>query len=275
MSRLHLFEFEDLPWFPNALRELMTDYLSFLGEKMQAPYHDVTERLHSAMVACGQRRLVDLCTGGGGPAWTIASLLRQKHGYLVDLLLTDLYPNRARLQRLKDAATDSVDYCPDSIDATRVPPSISGFRLLCNGFHHFRKDQAQAILEDAVKQQQGIAIIEVLERSVPGFVQVLFLCGLPFLVTPFIRPFRLSRLFFTYVIPVVPLFILWDGMVSCLRIYSPAELEALVASLSTTGESPPYEWEIGQTRVPWTPVPITYLIGYPPRSRSLRSPSTS
>ena len=28
MKRMHLFEFEDLPWFPNGLRVLMTRYIN-------------------------------------------------------------------------------------------------------------------------------------------------------------------------------------------------------------------------------------------------------
>ena len=32
--------------------------------------------------------------------------------------------------------------------------------------------------------------------------------------TPFVRPFRWSRLLFTYVIPLIPLLVLFDGTVS-------------------------------------------------------------
>jgi len=50
-----------------------------------------------------------------------------------------------------------------------------------------------------------------------------------------------------------------DGVVSCLRTYSPVELEAMVESL----DAPGYEWEIGVERK-LSPLPITYLIGHPP-----------
>ena len=51
------------------------------------------------------------------------------------------------------------------------------------------------------------------------------------LVTPFVRPFSLARLLLTYLVPVLPLLILWDGIVSCLRTYRPDELLALTAGL--------------------------------------------
>ena len=56
-------------------------------------------------------------------------------------------------------------------------------------------------------------------------------------------------------LPLLPLIVLFDGIVSCLRTYSPDEL---VASL----DAPSYTWEIGTESVRGAPVSLTYLIGY-------------
>ena len=48
------------------------------------------------------------------------------------------------------------------------------------------------------------------------------------LMTPFMRPFRWSRLLLTYPLPLVPLTCLWDGIVSQLRAYTADELVELV-----------------------------------------------
>ena len=77
--------------------------------------------------------------------------------------------------------------------------------------------------------------------------------------TPFIKPFRLSRLFWTYLIPLVPLATIWDGMVSFLRVYSVGELGELVEPLRTPG----YTWEIGQASTGTPLFVFTYLVGYP------------
>jgi flavin-dependent dehydrogenase len=77
------------------------------------------------------------------------------------------------------------------------------------------------------------------------------------LVTPFIQPFKCSRLLWTYVIPVIPLVLLVDGILSCLRAYSTTELSQLVASLN--GES--YKWQIGKGMAGI--FPVTYMVGYP------------
>lgn len=79
--------------------------------------------------------------------------------------------------------------------------------------------------------------------------------------TPFIRPFRASRLALTYAVPAIPLFCLFDGMVSSLRVYYPDELTAIAARAE--GGQGGYHWDIGRLPVPGTPARITYLIGHP------------
>jgi hypothetical protein len=51
------------------------------------------------------------------------------------------------------------------------------------------------------------------------------------IVTPLLRPFRLSRLFWTYLGPVVPMLIPFDGLISCPRLYNLPELRDLTAGL--------------------------------------------
>jgi hypothetical protein len=65
-----------------------------------------------------------------------------------------------------------------------------------NSFHHFRESDARRILRDAVDAGEPLAIFEYAERVVPIVLLTMILT--PFLValaTPFIRPFRWSRLF--------------------------------------------------------------------------------
>ena len=65
MRRLHLFEFEDLTWFPSAVREAMTDFLSFMGALAGKPLAPFAARLERAMNATGDDQLIDLASGGG------------------------------------------------------------------------------------------------------------------------------------------------------------------------------------------------------------------
>ena len=258
MERVQLFEFEDLPWFPHVVRECMTDFLSFLGQRGSSVYRGFAERLAPAVHATGDDTLLDLCSGGGGPALTIAGLLRDSFDTPLKVLLTDLYPNLPRLQRAKAEGSGQVEYREQPVDATRVPEGLPGFRLICNAFHHLPPEAARKCLADAVGHGRGIALVEMVDRSATSLFGVTFGTSAVLAVTPFIRPVRASRLLLTYVLPVVPLCTWWDGVVSCLRAYSPKELQRLVSSLPAND----YVWDIGRLPVPGAPTSLIYLIGY-------------
>jgi len=127
-----------------------------------------------------------------------------------------------------------------------------------SAFHHFNPEQARAVLADAVHKRQGIAVFEGTQHSVLALLLMLLVL-MVLLMTPFIRPFRWSRLFWTYLIPLVPLVTLFDGLVSCLRTYNVEELRQLVAKLDAND----YHWDIGTVKSTAGPIPITYLIGVP------------
>jgi hypothetical protein len=138
-----------------------------------------------------------------------------------------------------------------------VPAEIAGLRTMCNSLHHFAPQDAYAILASAVTAGEPIAIFEVSERSWRGVFSVLLLPPLLWLITPFIRPLTWWRLLFTYLIPLAPLIIMWDALVSALRIYTPDELRAMGEGLP----GPTYLWEAD--RIWHRGFPITYLFGYP------------
>ena len=259
MDRVQLFEFEDLPWFPHVVRECMTDFLSFLGQRGRVVYRGFAERLAPAVQATGDDTLLDLCSGGGGPAITIAELMRESLDTHLKVVLTDLYPNLPRLERARAEGAGLVEFRERPVDATQVPESLPGFRLICNAFHHLPPSAARKCLADAVRHGRGIALVEMVDRSAASVFGVTFGTSAVLAVTPFIRPIRVSRLLLTYLVPVVPVCTLWDGVVSCLRAYSPNELERLVASLPGND----YVWDIGRLKIPNAPTSLVYLIGYP------------
>jgi len=63
-------------------------------------------------------------------------------------------------------------------------------------------------------------------------------------------------LLFTYLIPIVPLFVLWDGVVSSLRTYSLKEMKDLVDSVD---QKDTFNWEMD--RIKSGPGVILYLLG--------------
>jgi hypothetical protein len=263
IPRLHLFELEDLKWFPSRVRDFGTDYIHFLETRFEL-HKSIVPLLGDALRRTGSTKVVDLCSGGSGPVANIAKDLAQE-GLDVQFTLTDRFPNIAAFERIVRESDGRVDYSRESVNALSVPPDLVAFRTIFNAFHHFRPDTARAILSDAVDAGQPIAIFEISERAVhtilPMFLTPLFL----WLATPFIRPFSWLRLLFTYLIPIVPLYCLWDGVVSQLRAYRDSDLRKMAEGLGDgdgDGDGD-YEWRAG-----WAPVPsirgkVTWLIGLP------------
>jgi hypothetical protein len=257
MRRLHLLEIEDQPWCPRAVRDGATDYLQHVVA-LTKPYAPIVERLCQALRRPGARSVIDLCSGGGGP-WPWLQPALTAEGVEVSVYLTDRYPNLEAFHQAKSRSKGQVRFSPDSVDASHVPGDFRGFRTLFTSFHHFRPAEARAILRDAVAAGEGIGVFEVTQRSAKALLLTALSPLIVLLITPMVRPFRWSRLFWTYLVPLIPAVVLFDGLVSCLRTYTPAELREMIADLGQTG----YEWQIGEEYGEKSPVPVTYLIGYP------------
>ena len=261
MRRVHLFEFLDQPWYPEAFRRIQTDYLQFIhtrgsGHKYLVPL------IGKALQAAQTTEIIDLCSGGTGP-WLSLQQQLARSGYPVTIKLTDLYPHPDAAQHWAASFDGSIEYLNEPVDAMRVPSRLQGMRTLFEGFHHFQPDQARAILQNAAEKRVPIGIFEASLQPPLGPL-ILLLSPLMtllsyFIVTPWIKPRTWARLLWTYLIPIVPLVTCWDGVVSLLRVYSPRALEELTTRITCQD----YVWETGLVS---TGVPIfafTYLIGYP------------
>ena len=270
MRRVQFIELHEQPWFPSSLRDDVTDALQF-GFNLLKAYAPIAPLLQNvidstANGATGQQSIsiIDMCSGGGGPWLELSRTLhcRTTENVAADsaglqIWLTDKYPNLEAFESISASSDHHITYYPESVDAMNVPRSLQGLRTMFTSFHHFPPDEARAILQNAVDAGESIGVFEATKRG-PSTIGVIFVGTLLlFLHTPRIRPFRWSRLLWTYLIPIIPLVLLFDGVVSCLRTYKPQELREIVDKLTSCQ----YQWEIGE--VEGKRAPVTYLIGYP------------
>jgi hypothetical protein len=251
MRRQHWFEIHDQPWFPAFLRDLVTEALEAIWNQNRT-YHPIAARLRDAVRRSGAERIVDLCSGGGGP-W--AGLLAEvADGDALTVCFTDFYPNARLASRTSGAR---MMLWPASVDARHVPAELRGFRTIFSSFHHFDPEAARAMLVDAFERRAGIAVFEGATLSAWTLIA---LTAVPFLAlraAVIARPFRWDRIVWNCVIPVVPAVLWIDGLLSCLRSYSLDDLRELTEGLS----APDYEWQIGDER--GGRVAIRFLIGAP------------
>jgi hypothetical protein len=252
MRRLHLFEFEDQPWFPARLRAAMTSYLA--ATYRITPFPKLwAEQIAGVLEESKLDEIVDLGSGSAGPLPMVAVEL-EKLGHRVRVTLTDLYPNPVPLR-----LDGSIAYWPTPVDATCVPAALPGLRTMFAAFHHFEPKLARSILRDAFEQRRAICIFEGTSRTLAAIASTLLIPLLVLALTPMIRPLSLFQILLTYLPPILPLFIFWDGLVSQLRTYTVEELRELTAGLN----SPHYRWTVGSLRVAGLPAAVPYLNGCP------------
>jgi hypothetical protein len=116
------------------------------------------------------------------------------------------------------------------------------------------------VLADAAVKGRTIVVIEPFNRKAVVATAIGgFLLGL--LRTPFMGRMTLARFLWTYPIPIAPLILSWDGLVSCLRAYTPDELLAMAREVA-----PDYKWEAGERTAVMSRITLTltYLVGEPP-----------
>lgn len=253
MGRIHLFEFEDQKWFPSFLRNYGTDFLQFLSNKTKM-FKPAIPILEKGLQKSEPQHVIDLASGGGGGLIWLGQELRKSFPDL-KIVLTDFFPNIPAFEHTKKQGS-YFDYCRESVDARQVPDSLKGLRTQFLSLHHFKPEEARQILQNTVDSGSNIALFEGQERSVPSVMAMIFSPLSVIFTTPFIRPFKLGRIIFTYLIPIVPLFVMWDGIVSALRTYSVSEMKELVQSLDNAED---FDWEID--RIKSGPGVVLYLLG--------------
>jgi hypothetical protein len=261
MKRIHLFEFTDQNWYPQIFRKIQTDYLHYITT-LGSGHSNLIPFITRAMKSAGTSEIVDLCSGGSGPWMHLHEQLEQS-GLPVNVTLTDRFPNLSALQGCAPTTRGYLRYHPEPVDAMRVPSHLTGMRTMLEGFHHFKPEQAKGILQDAINKRAAIGVFEAGLKS-PFQIPLLLLSPLTTLagyifITPFIKPRRLSRFVWTYLIPIVPLVTVWDGIVSFLRTYSIQDLRTMTASIPCEN----YTWEIGEASIGTPVFTFIYLIGYP------------
>jgi len=211
-------------------------------------------------------KVIDLCSGGGGPWERLASSLEKEVGRPIHVLLTDKYPNCDSLAKIGTDSKTKIEFVAESVDATEVPKHLGGIRTLFSSFHHFRPPVARHILTDAAKKGAPIGVFEFTERTILGTLGMLFAPFLALIMVPFFRPFSIKRLLWCVPFPFLPLMITWDGLVSNLRSYTTKELDELVSEI----DAPDYHWESGRIWQGLIKPPVTFLIGYPIQKDSSR-----
>lgn len=241
LPRLQLFEFNDAPWAPAALRSTLVEALSRairwgrLLDGLVAP-------LARCLEQAGTSQVLDLCAGAGGPAAVLSEAMAQR-GHDVHFLMSDLYPAVADWEALSRAAPARLGFVAEPVDATDIAPSLGAgrVRVIVNALHHFPPPLARAVLRGVCRDAPGVFIAEGLVRNPLSFAAMGPVGLAALMATPLLsKDHRLARAALTWGSPVALAASAWDGTVSSMRTYQPEELREMVADL------PGWTWTSGE-----------------------------
>jgi len=253
-----LFEFEDLSWFPNTIRDSMMDCLSFIIKILNI-YQPIITLILEGLQKTDTKQIVDLCSGAGGAMEQISQNINRQSDDKIKIVLTDKFPNVNSFKLLATKSNGDILFLETSIDAANVPLSLKGFRTIFSAFHHFSNPFAKSVIQNAVDAKSPIGIFDGGDKNIFIIIALILIHPVIFIFyTPFFRPFRLSRLFFTYLIPIIPICHIWDGIVSIIRLYKPDEL----LKIATEVDNETYCWSAGKMKNKFG-MHVAYLIGYP------------
>jgi ActR/RegA family two-component response regulator len=158
MTRVHLFEFEDLQWFPKSLRNYGTDFLQFLSNKAKM-YKPVIPIIEKGLKKSNPHQIVDLGSGGGGGLLWLNEQLKKDHPEL-KIILTDYFPNISAFEYTKQQASN-FEYIKTPVDARDVPRELTGLRTQFLSFNHFRPKDAKRILQNAIDARRQATILRI------------------------------------------------------------------------------------------------------------------
>jgi hypothetical protein len=251
--RRQWFEIEDLRWCPRFIRDGITDWLQQSVVLAGRVYEPAAPLIAEILGRHRDNTVIDLCSGAGGPWRRLKELVEERNGP-IQLVLTDKYPNRRALSELVSAIDDGrTSFVEASVDARQVPHHLSGVATLFTSIHHLPPAAVRQVLGNAFHDRRALAIFDFCDRSAAqGSLRNTF--GAVLRTMGMVEPRRPVSLFFTYVVPLIPLAITWDAYVSDRRAYTAEELLALTADLRADG----WEWASGRLG---DASPVTYLVG--------------
>lgn len=231
--RLHLFEFNDLAWYPEVLREMTVEALS-AAFRLGRVYDSAARAFAAIVRRAPSPRVLDLCSGAGGPAAILADAARGAGALDVAFTLTDLFPNIPAFETAAASSAGRIDFVPRPVDATDVPKDLDHpIRTIVTAFHHFPPPIARRILEAAVRDRRAIFIAEGFPRSFFRFMGLAPFLHAGALVAPFrAKRNRALKIVLTYFVPVFWIPGLWDSFASVMRIHTRDELMALALPLA-------------------------------------------
>lgn len=237
---LHLFEFMDFPRIPRLLRDTLLEVLDFCNTTFRPWYRALAVDILDCAI---QRESPCVAEPGAGSAPILREIAvltatnTSSQARRLRLIPSDLYPVETVWRELQrqfpniEPVYSPVDFLQSS------PWPAESLLILAASLHHIPGAQRPQVIERLMSTADALLIHEPVRRTLPSLFLTSF-CWFPALLTPAARLFQpgsFRRILLCWVVPIVPLMFLWDGLVSCLRQWTDAEWREYTCRASAAG----------------------------------------
>lgn len=233
MKRVHIPQISNQTWFPSFLRQHIHEFMTWFVGKVGAakPFMPIIEE---GLQYADQIIEIKQTVGAG-----------------FETIIPYLDPAISR----------------KTIGLDNFSTHEKGLYVSVNGFHQLKEAEAHNLLEEIAKSRNPVALVEGNNDSLWQVFGMTIIVPLTVLLTaPFVKPFRFSRLIFTYLIPILPLVTFIDGAIALTRLYAPADLDELTGNIKESN----YTWRSGKLDN-GRGGKIIYLLGYPEEEHEAES----
>lgn len=231
--RFHAFEFCDQYWVKGIIREAFMDCLEAIY-RAYGPYKKHFPSLISEARSRGT--IVDLATGNAAPVISFLEFLKKENQSEsienLKVIATDLHPH---LQTWADLEKKYpyFSFRGTAFDAVNQAENIPCVYTMFSAFHHFNEDDAIRIISSKLSENSDLIIFEMTPRDhSTNYIWLPF--SIPFLMLSslFSKKIKLSKILLSIILPIVPLMVVFDGLISNLRTYTKSELENMAEKAS-------------------------------------------
>lgn len=220
-----LAEFMDQRWLPASLHATLRDVLGFhLRVTLGYYYEWAAKKALARAWQLGTLQVAEIGAGSAGFSEYLAARVRDL-GDKTRVQISDLHPQPERYRALErqfpgilTATTTPVDFIERQADFGNALVVMSA------AFHHIPYAERPRML--AAMASRRVMVFESVTRNVPSMLG----CAigfLPAMLTPLFflgtQDGRWRRFLWCWLIPIAPLMVAWDGVVSCLRCWTEDE----------------------------------------------------
>lgn len=227
--RIQSFEFGDLPKIPkfyhNFLRTLMSRlYELFKIHQLWIPHILAFCKENESTV------IMDPCAGSGKVNQLIESEIQKDVN--IQFILSDIMTDRAPMfaDHINGLRNKRLQYISHSIDFLKSQNEYKQPKMFINSFHHFTNDQVIEILKASSQNSSNLLILEYCRKTFMSFISMILGPFIAMILFPIVvkKNDLIETFIFMYLIPIIPMMLLWDGVISSLRTYDKDDIENLL-----------------------------------------------